>query len=84
MGGFYSDTKSTICSHYKEIDAMTVKQIKEKVSLSLELYRQEHELTLDELAGRIGVSSMQVSRWLKKLYKPLPLAMAKMHELKIL
>lgn len=84
MDKFYSDTKTSIALHYVKIAKKTDKEIKEEVSLKVQLYRKENKLTLEQFADKVGVSKMQIIRWEAMRSKPNQLAMEKLRALKVI
>lgn len=81
---YYQSTSHAIKLHYEQEKEKTDKEIKEEVSLQLQLFRRKHGLTLDQLAKEIGVSKIQVIRWEKQISKPNQIAILRLKDLKIL
>ncbi len=73
--GFFKATWHNIESHYAQKGKKSDEDIKEEVALKIELHIKAHNITQEEIAKKIGVTRMQVIRWLQKKSKPSNAAM---------
>lgn len=78
--GFFKMTWQKIERHYAQKDKKSDEDIRHEVALKLGLYMKEHNYTQEEIAKRIGVTRMQVIRWLQKKSKPSNAAMKLMKQ----
>lgn len=67
---FFKMTWQKIDQEYSQRDNKTDEDIKKDVALKLDLYIKKHRLTHEEVAKKIGVTRMQVFRWLQMKSKP--------------
>lgn len=67
---FFNTTWQRINQQYSQRDNKTDEDIKKDVALKLDLYMKNYRLTQEEVAKKIGVTRMQVFRWLQRKSKP--------------